>query len=122
MFGPGVSWGTDGLTRLCAHVHMLSQPAQTGRPCSQQQAPDSHCAAGVTLSFNDNPHPPTCVNLLLSAGLSSFLPKSPPGFIVASTKNPGAPTTSSAPAPPFSASVRLRPGSSTLRAGQCFNR
>lgn len=29
--------------------------------------------------------PPTCVNLLLSAGLSSFLPKSPPGFMVART-------------------------------------
>lgn len=30
MFGPGVSWSTHVLTRLC--VHMLSQPAESERP------------------------------------------------------------------------------------------
>ena len=54
------------------------------------------------------------VNLFRRAGDNSFFPKSPPGFIVANIRKVSAPTTTSAPFPPFSASVIVRPGSSTL--------
>ena len=52
-----------------------------------------------------------------SAGESSFLPKSPPGFIVAKIRKSGWATISSTTSPPFSANVKVRPGSNTL-----FNR
>lgn len=48
---------------------------------------------------------------------STFPQAHPPGFMVATMRKAGCATTISAPAPPFSASVRLRPGSSTLRRG-----
>ena len=52
-----------------------------------------------------------------SAGDSSRLPWSPPGFIVASSRNAGCAVTTSSASPPFSASAIVRAGSRTL-----FNR
>ena len=76
--------------RLCFSTRSISVRSETG---------------GIQIS----------VKRLLNAGLSSRLPKSPPGFIVANSWNWSCATIldSSPSETPFSARTRLRPGSRT---------
>ena len=90
----------------------LNAPTQKrNSPCSLA----CRMASSSSLSSSAGTH--TTVKRLVSAGDSSFLPKSPPGFMVATSRKLGAAVMTSAPSPPRSASVRVRLGSRTLQGG-----
>ena len=98
----------------------LQKPARTTSSRSKRAAParqvSTMAASSAALLMGGTQ---TATKRLASAGDSSRLPKSPPGFMVAASLKPGAGVTLSSVCPPFSARTKLPPGSSTLHRYGC---